>query len=81
MTDRWELTEHVCAICLGRALYDREGNRSRCSNCGVEGDGKPKRICCCGIKLKNGKDAGIRCIVNPAPTPEMPAQIVATEVS
>jgi hypothetical protein len=47
-------------------------------------------VCCCGTKIrrptkgsKSGHtlvDAGLRCIVNLAPTPEMPSVIIAAEV-
>lgn len=63
-----------------------------CSNCGAEEHGTTAAcLCCCGMKLrKSGKtgrtgaaevDAGIRCCVNPSPTPEFPSLIVAMEVS
>lgn len=76
----WTLTDHVCAECLGRVLRSLDGERTRCSNCGAESTDRYESLCCCGIRLKNGRDAGIRCMPNPQQTPELPCEIVATEV-
>lgn len=82
---RWVLTDHVCCACFARVLqlvtFDRR-KVYRCSNCELERDGAGSQaLCCCGIKLRNGRDAGIRCVKNPRRTPENPAQIIAEQVS
>lgn len=80
----WVVTDHICRACFGRVLVRETFDRRkiyRCSNCGIETEGKTESVvCCCGIKLKTGIDAGIRCQPNDAPTPEFPAQIVAAQV-
>jgi hypothetical protein len=74
----WNITNHVCAACLGRVLSSDDGMTCRCSNCGLEKT-RIKDLCCCGMRLKSNRDAGIRCVTNPNRTPEMPAEIIATE--
>lgn len=62
-----------------RETFDRR-KVYRCSNCGLEQEGRTEAaICCCGIKLKTGADAGIRCQANPSKSPEFPSEIVAAE--
>lgn len=82
---QWELTDHCCRICFGRVLKRTTFDRRkiyRCSNCETEVVGDSSQcLCCCGIKLRTNKDAGIRCIVNPSRTPENPSYIVAEQVS
>jgi hypothetical protein len=76
----WRLTGHVCRHCLGRVLVtdNDDGTESaRCSNCGTEAEGDHRSICACGLKLRNGKSAGLRCAVNPNRTAELPSEIVA----
>jgi hypothetical protein len=79
----WSLTPHVCRCCFGRVLMRETFDHRRiyrCANCGVEREGKSETaICCCGIKLKGGKDAGIRCEVNSDRTPEFPSEVIATQ--
>lgn len=80
----WALTAHVCRACMGRVLMREsvDGRRVyRCSNCGAEREGANEAaVCCCGIRFGRGRrDAGIRCVPNPAPTPECPAEIVAVQ--
>lgn len=59
----------------GQGLY-------RCTNCGAERLGQDERAaCCCGIRLKTGADAGIRCQRNPAASPEFPSEIVAGQMA
>lgn len=90
---QWTLHPHICRYCFGRILRaEQEGSPLwRCSHCGREETGPDVScLCCCGIKYKRGGrkgmksaapvDAGIRCITNPMPTPEFPAEIVASEV-
>lgn len=59
----------------GKRLY-------RCSNCGIERDGRSElALCCCGIRFgKAGRDAGIRCLPNPARTPECMSEVIAAQV-
>lgn len=78
----WRLEPHACLTCLGRVLSRKEtGERRlfRCADCGVDGVGTPRSICACGSKIAT-RDAGIRCVENPKPTPECPALIVAREI-
>lgn len=77
----WRFTDHVCRHCLSRLLVadNPDGTQShKCSNCEAEAVGEHSKLCACGLKLKNGKSAGLRCTRNPNPTTEMPARIVAT---
>lgn len=77
----WTLTDHICRACFGRVLRQPQGEgvrRYRCSNCGLEATGRDESaLCACGLRLKGGRDAGIRCERNPTPTPEFPSEIVA----
>lgn len=74
----WELVDHVCRICFGR-LLERDGV-VKCSNCGAELRGHVRDLCCCGLKLKTGKNAGIKCVRNKNISPEFPGEIVAEQV-
>lgn len=80
----WALSDHVCRCCFGRVLVRETFDHKRvyrCSNCGIEKEGRSEAaICACGMKLKNGTDAGIRCQVQEQPTPEFPSQVVAAQV-
>ena len=80
----WSLTSHCCRICFGRILVRETFDRRkvyRCSCCETEAEGhSEKALCCCGLKLKTGVDAGVRCVVNEDPTPEFPARVIARQV-
>lgn len=79
----WTITDHVCKFCLSRVLVSENPDGTtiaRCSNCEAEAMGGHKALCACGLKLKNGKSAGLRCVRNPSPSAEMPARIVASAV-
>ena len=59
----WKITPHVCRRCLGWVVTD--GRRHKCARCAAEAaavDG----ICVCGVRLRTGKDAGLRCTARPA---------------
>ncbi len=77
------ITKHVCRVCFGRVLMRETFDHVKiykCSNCGVERTGeRESAICCCGTKLRYGKDMGIRCIPNPDVRPEFPSEIVAVQ--
>lgn len=83
----WELTDHVCRVCFGRIVMgrmpdgydgDRHHRRWRCSNCGAETAHRlVTSVCACGIRLRSGRDPGIRCERNLEQTPEFPSEIVA----
>lgn len=79
----WALTDHICRGCFGRVVMRQTFDRRhiyRCTNCGIEREGRTEAaLCCCGIKLKTGVDAGIRCQRADNPTPEFPSEIVATQ--
>ncbi|MBB5456767.1 DNA-directed RNA polymerase subunit RPC12/RpoP [Paraburkholderia sp. Cpub6] len=80
----WQLSEHCCRACFGRVLVaDSPDGRSRyrCAQCGARGEGRDASIiCCCGIRLKTGADAGVRCMLNDAPSPEWTSEVVAGQV-
>ncbi len=79
----WSITPHVCSKCLGRVLVteNKDGSQTaRCSNCGAEGEGGHKSICACGLKLKSGKSAGLKCVANPNRSADLPSEIVASAV-
>lgn len=80
----WKLTDHCCRACFGRVLVRETFDRRRiyrCSNCGVEAEGRTEAaICACGLKLKTGVDAGIRCGVNENRTPEWPSEVTCSQV-
>lgn len=88
-TQLWTLTDHVCRVCFGRILRTSADenapagvHRYRCSNCGVEASARQvSSVCSCGLRLKSGKDAGIRCERNTEPTPEFPSEVVASQVA
>lgn len=81
----WVITDHICRVCFSRVLMRETFDRKRvyrCAGCGAEAQGASEAaICCCGIKLKTGVDAGIRCERQASPTPEFPAEITASQVS
>lgn len=79
----WSLTPHVCSKCLGRVLVteNKDGTQTaRCSNCGIEAEGGYKAICTCGLKLKSGKSAGLRCVQNHNRSADLPSEYVASAV-
>ena len=80
----WAITDHACRCCFGRVLMRETFERKRvyrCACCGVEAQGRTEAsICACGIKLKTGVDAGIRCGVNHDKSPEWPAEITAMQI-
>lgn len=79
----WAITDHCCRVCFSRVLVRETFDHKRvyrCAGCGVEAQAHSEAsICACGIKLKTGVDAGIRCQVNPDPRPEFPAQVTAAQ--
>lgn len=80
----WRIADHVCRVCFSRVLVRETFDRRRiyrCAGCGVEAEGRSEAaVCCCGIKLKTGIDAGIRCQPNTDQRPEFPSEIVASQV-
>jgi hypothetical protein len=82
---RWELADHICRVCFARVLKRTTFDHRkiyRCSNCETEQEGPGAHVlCCCGIKVRGNRDAGIRCVPNPRRTPENPAQIIAEQLS
>lgn len=90
--DAWRLEPHVCRACFSRLVSrpDAGGRRYHCTNCGLEALGAgPEVLCSCGLKIRRPLkgagsghtlvDAGVRCMANPAPTPEFPSLFVAGE--
>lgn len=82
MTDRrtWKFTDHCCRLCLGRVLVsdNADGTQTaKCSICETEVEGGHRELCACGLKLKSGKSAGLKCQRQANPTSELPARVVA----
>ena len=92
--ESWRLEPHICRACFSRLVSrgaDVASRRYHCTNCGLEAVAPgADALCCCGTKIrrptkgaKSGAalvDAGLRCAVNPAPSPEFPSVIIAMEV-
>jgi hypothetical protein len=80
----WQLAAHCCRSCFGRVLLGEsaDGQRVyRCAQCGARGAGAVATvICCCGIRLKTGADAGVRCMVNEVPSPDCLLEVVAAQI-
>lgn len=75
----WEILDHVCRLCHGRLLRSQGDDGKtivRCAECDTEVQGRVENLCACGAKLRNGRLAGLKCQVNPAPTIEQPARVV-----
>lgn len=79
----WALTEHACSACFGRILVRPAGVGQanervyRCANCGAQEQGRDASVvCACGMKMKGGRLFGLRCLVNPEKTPEVPSEII-----
>lgn len=80
----WRLLDHCCSVCFGR-LLSRPGRDGatwyQCSNCGLSREStRPETLCACGITLKTGKNAGLRCVKQANPTPECPSEVIVEEV-
>ena len=93
MRETWEIVDHVCGQCRGRLVRRRPDDDDarewlyRCTNCGTVGVGESRghpKICACAIRVgankkSPGREVGVHCMVNPAPSPEMPCEIVVGE--
>ena len=83
MGQAWRMTSHCCRRCAGRVLEcDAADGRNvyRCAQCGFAGKGpEAATVCCCGIRLRDGRDADVRCIANNERTPTNPYEIVAAQ--
>ena len=81
----WAITDHICRACFSRVLVRETFDRRRiyrCAGCGIEKEGRSEAaICSCGIKLKTGVDAGIRCELNTNRSPEWPAEVTAAQAT
>ena len=72
----------MCRVCFGRILSRPDGGDTvyRCSNCGAERTStRPETLCACGITLRTGKNAGLRCVVSTERSPELPSEIIVEE--
>ena len=91
--ETWRLEPHCCRVCFARIASTKLEHGGRlyvCTNCGLEGEGKPSSVCACGIKLRKARadgrsgeamiDAGVRCHENPEPSPANPSRYVASYV-
>jgi len=83
MSELWALSDHVCRECLGRVLTRKVGTvrQALCADCGREANGEPDSLCCCGSKMSDGTDAGLRCVKNPDFSPTLPQQIAVVHKS
>lgn len=73
----FEVTEHVCRVCLG-AIIRRNDGACRCSDCGATGNGV-EAICGCGWRLPSDTGrvpARFACVANPARGPSSPTLFV-----
>jgi hypothetical protein len=80
--ERWEILPHVHRECFGRLLARTESCGTtivRCSCCGAEAEGSYTAMCPCGINT-GLKRVRLRCIANPAPSPECSDEIVVEEI-
>jgi hypothetical protein len=66
---RYSMTDHCCRRCRGRILCSDDGVYV-CAECGLITDDDDdcanhhvEDICCCGITLRGGKDARLRCTI------------------
>jgi hypothetical protein len=81
----WHLEPHLSHCCSARVLSCADGVSSlyRCSSCGTEARGNtPAVLCSCGATVGTSKrDAGLRCMSNPKPTPARPSEIEVVSLS
>jgi hypothetical protein len=78
--EQWEILDHICRVCFGRLLRRRASDNKtivRCADCDAEAIGHVEALCVCGAKLVRGRLSGLRCRINPQPTPEQPSRVVA----
>lgn len=78
--ETWRLEPHACRHCFGRVLARTAEDGAqvfRCSNCGAEGREAVKSVCCCGMTLRSGKSAGLRCTINNNKNAALPSEVVA----
>lgn len=80
----WDLTDHACERCFGRVLEEEDTSaagaarwRYRCAECDHGGLGSALAICCCSAKVGGGP--GLECVRNPAPTKEMPQEVLVRQ--
>ena len=75
---------HACRVCFGRILtvVHPDGRKVQmCYECGIQVESDDVHdLCCCGVKLRNGKDAGLRCVPNPEQSPENPSAFIIKQV-
>ena len=84
----WRLEPHVCRSCFSRIVSrpldeDDDKRLYHCPNCGMEAEGsRASVLCACGMKVRKGKnawiDAGVRCHLNQARSPEFVSVYTAT---
>lgn len=85
LAELWAVEDHVCRVCFGRIISARgDENHTRgylCTNCGAKSSGRAVScVCCCGLRLRPGVDAMVRCQRNENPTPEFPSEIIAAQL-
>ena len=76
--EKWSVLDHACRICFGRLLLRQENGIPivKCVECGETLKGSHLGLCCCGVTLHSGANAGLRCVPNDRKTPEQPQEIV-----
>lgn len=81
--ERWSVVDHLCRICFGRLMIRRAESGKlvvKCAECDAAIEGSHLDICCCGVTLQSGANAGLRCMKNEARTPEQPQAIIVRHV-
>ena len=80
----WRLEPHLSRCCGARVLSAAStAPLYRCSACGAEATGStPDVLCACGSTVGTSKrDAGLRCMPNPHPTPGRVPEIEVVALS
>ena len=80
---QWAITDHLCRICFGRLMSRKLENGRlvvKCAECAAAVEGSNLDLCCCGVALQSGANAGLRCMKNDARTPEQPQEIIVRHV-
>ncbi|WP_090540917.1 hypothetical protein [Nitrosomonas sp. Nm132] len=65
----------------GERVWREVGKVFRCADCGqIAVSDDHRDICCCGLKLKDGTDLGIRCVYSDNPNEPYQTEIIAKQI-